>query len=253
MLIDDSLNRVTAGKVDVIARNARIRGRNVLIYMHSAASDAREIMGWSLPNATKIAKALVDDLQFDLVAPTAGSSFGNAGLAANSSLNLSHQGEMERAISHHRASLGGSNDPVVLVGTSMGTINSLVYTFEHPGLVAALILFSPTWDVAGYYAANTQGTRANIGTAWNKTYPAALPSQADIHARTVAASPNVPLYVVDASNDPYTTTYNNNKYTTWRNAWGNVQRQALGAVGHGDGTIAAANLTAIKDWLQSVL
>lgn len=253
MLIDDSVGRITAAKIDVVARNGRIKGRNPLIYMHSAASDAREIMGWSLPSTPKIARAFVDDLQFDLASATAILSLGHAGLPASSSIVAAGKGEIERAITYHRTTLGGSSDPVVLMGTSMGSTNCLVYALQHPGEVAALILFSPVWDLAGYYAANTQNIRADIGTAWNKTYPAALPSEADIHALTVANAPNIPMYLVDASNDPYTTTYNSSKYTTWRNAWGNVTRQALGAVGHGEGTTAAADMTPIKNWLQSVL
>lgn len=255
MFIDDSTDRVTAGKIDVIARNARIRGRRPLIYSHSAVTDAREIKGYGLSNAVNIAKSLVDGGQYDLVAPTAALSFGHAGLPAGSPLGLSGQGELERAITYHRNNLGGSNEPVIGVGVSMGTMNWLVYTFQHPGEVAALILFSPVWDIPGYYAANTQGNRAAIGTAWNKTYPTALPAEADIHALTLADSPDVPMYLVDSSDDPYTVAYNLSKYNTWRSAWGSglIERQALGAVGHGNGTIGAADLNAINTWLESVV
>lgn len=255
MLISDSIGRIAAGDVDVLARNGRIRGRNPLIYMHSAASDAREIMGFSLPSTLKIARALIDDLQFDLAAPTSLLSLGTAGLPASWPSSFAGKGDMETAIAYHRANLGGSSGPIVLVGTSMGSTNCLVYAFQHPGEVAAIILFSPVWDLYGYYAANTQGTRTDIATAWGVTYPTLPHAAADIHQLTLTSGILVPpLYLVDASNDPYSTSYNSGKYTTWRNAWtGGVTRQALGAVGHGEGTTAAADMTPIKAWLQAIL
>lgn len=251
MIIGDSTGRVHAGEVDVFAEPwPRVPGRYPVVYNHSAAADATELRGGSLPAVFAVTQYLVDIMKFSILCATMWPSLGAAGLPAGSSVGLaSWRGRVEEEVAVH-ASTFGSSDPIGLYGVSMGTTNSLIYALEHPANVRWMVLFSPVALLVEYELANTGGNRALIDTAWNVS-SGNMPSQSDIYTRIMAGGlGSIPVLWIESSDDGYSNGAFATKYSQIIAATGGFH-QALGAVGHGNGTVAAADLAAMGAFIQA--
>jgi pimeloyl-ACP methyl ester carboxylesterase len=250
MIIGDSTSRIRSGQVDVVAEAwPTVRGRYPVIYNHSAASDAREQAGWSLPSTRPITKALVDKLKFNIVGTSAVSNLGAAGLPAGSAVgNPIHRGAVADAVAYHTTTYDSSGD-IGMYGTSQGTASSLVYALEHPGTVRWMVLLSPVPLLKEYEADNFGVGTANLDISWACTIHN-MPAKADLYTRIMAGElAGVPILWIDSSDDGYSHGPYATKYNQLVAATGGL-RQALGAVGHGDGTSAAANIQGIIDFIQ---
>jgi pimeloyl-ACP methyl ester carboxylesterase len=212
-------------------------GRQPALYMPSAAVGgfAGEALGYGLPAVQAKVRAVAQQ-GFEVVAPTTGFTFGVSGLPDADP--LVGAGQMEAAIAYH-----GGTGPVVLMGVSMGTAAALVYALSHPGDVACMVLMSPAYDVQGYYDANFAGNRVPIGNAWGVVYPTPLPAGGQIMARA-AELVGIPILMPYANDDGYS--WNINAFAA---ASGAIAVD-VGAVGHGDGTVAATSTQSVIDFIQ---
>lgn len=251
MIAGDSTSRIVSGQVDITAEPWPIvRGRYPAIYNHSAASDAREAVGWSLPSTRLITQRIVDGLKHNIVGTSMVLSWGVAGLTAASPYGTAtFRGRVEDSVTYHIAQYGSSGK-VGLYGTSMGSLSSLLYALEHPTNVRWMVLLSPVPLLKEYEAANTSGNRASIDTAWNVT-AGNLPSVADVYTRVMNGElGTIPVLWVNSSDDVYSTGTFLTKFNQVVAITGGFQ-QALGAVGHGEGTAAAADLNGIQAFIQA--
>lgn len=248
MISSPSTDRIVAGQVDAFAAPTPVvLGGQPVLYAHSAASDAREMLGLALTAVRSVTRTIVERCGLNVASVSCTGSFGTAGLATGDPIG-NCAGRLEAAAAAHEARFD-TLGPIGGIGTSMGTTDLLVYALEHPGDVAWLVLFCPVFDPAGYYAADTAGSRSAIGTGWGVTYPTPLPAEADVYDRiTEGGLDGLPVLWIGSSDDPYSTGDFAEKYAEVVAATGGHQ-QALGAVGHGNGAVAAADLDAVVEFI----
>lgn len=232
-----------SGQLDTIVTPDFRMARPPCIYAHSAAGLSYECIG---PNAFAqaghITQAVIKQ-GLTVASFTASLSFGTAGLIAGAGVGAA--GSMEDAVSYHRTNLSGTSGPVIIFGISMGTTNALLYALEHPGSVAALVLFLPVADLVHAYTEDVNGSRSGIGTAWSVTFPTQLPSYADVQGRAEELE-GVPILSFRGDSDPYSA----DNYDEFVAATGAVDNVVGTGLGHDTAVILDADLIQVADFIQ---
>lgn len=117
-----------------------------------------------------------------IAAEMSGQAFGNAAAMT----------DITNAITYMGAQLGTPTTKAHLIGISMGAYTGLRYAITNPTKVASFTGIIPLCDLDYIYQNNVAGLRAQIGTAWGVTYPAALPAGAIISSTAAALAGNIP-------------------------------------------------------------
>jgi hypothetical protein len=113
-----------------------------------------------------------------------------------------------------------------------------------------MVLYSPVPLLKEYELANTGAARSIIDTAWNVS-SGGLPAKADIYSRIMAGElGSIPVLWIASSDDGWTNGSFTTKYLQVVAATGG-HRQALGAVGHGDGTTINTDFAAVEDFIHT--
>lgn len=228
--------RIQAGKYDTIMAPSLIGDstRNPVIYCHGAGGDGQEATGSTgLPSVKALLREFVKH-EHVVASPSQTHTYGNG----PSDIAIA------AAITHLRANGFNAQGDAILVGASHGAACALRYAFLHPNDVAAVLITIPLLDLQYARDQNLLGIRPNIDAAWNVTYPAPLPANAN--PATISVIP--PVLAWYASNDNVSTNIA---------SWDALQTDAtvvnVGALGHTDATIAAHPPATAVQWVQDRL
>jgi len=144
----------------------------------------------------------------------------------------------------------GKADKVILMGQSNGAISSILYAAANPTHVAGVIAFIPPVDATYLYVNDVASLRVRYETAWDVTHPTALPDGASmLDASVMAALGDIPVLIYYASDDDITT---GGAGLAGFLANTNSAAVSVGALGHTNTAVAAANTEQIVEFCKTV-
>lgn len=150
------------------------------------------------------------------------------------------------------AAVGARAGGVILVGISMGATGALNYAKANSANVIAAVGIIPVTDLDDIRINNRGGLRTSVDTAWEVTYPAALPAGAN-PATDIGALTSVPTRLYYGAAD---TTVIASTVTAVAAAVGATSVDLGAGAGHSETTVglAAAGATgvALLAWLASL-
>lgn len=169
------LGNAVAGQYEVLMRptNVRIVKNSYGIVFCHPHQAANVFAGWveGFTYASRFAAALV---RRGFPAITQQMDYDS--WANDASMN-----DITSCIAYMSAMYGTHPTKALLVGESMGALAALRYAGKNPANVAGVLGLLPAIDLVGLYTTNAFGAGTTIAAAWNVTYPAALPTRADIY------------------------------------------------------------------------
>lgn len=227
--------RIVAATKDAIVRPNRPNAKRPVLFFHAAAAGAAQAVGLEatfLPSCEKIVSAIADQ-GFTVACVTGQDKWGNATAMSNA----------VSALAYLRGTLGQSAAAPIVVGTSMGSAAALRYAALNPVACVVGILSIP--DLSNTYSNNLGGNQANIASAWGVVAPAALPAGADPNRDHRTALAGKPMQLHYATDDAYST-----NITAFAAATG-AQTKSLGATGHTDAAVSAADRAAILSFVHA--
>ena len=183
--------RIVSGLVDVTMEGTpRVEGRPPFIYCHSAVGTPVEfIYGFLSP----VGQALVRHGFTCTALPGRAATYGND----------EAQSDLAAAIAYSRSEMGSSDQPAVLVGSSMGTMLAFAQALEDPSDIACIIAIIPVLDPTYAYVNDVNSHRTPLGAAWDVTYPAPLPAGIQIAERADELA-GIPIRLYVGDDDPFT-------------------------------------------------
>lgn len=227
--------RATASVVDVVITPRFARALPLVVFCHSGANDATEAAGANVFTAVVTVLKRLADAGYTVVAPSAGT---------NTYGGPQGQTRTADAITYGRTLSGVTSAPVVLIGNSQGSTQALRYATLNPSNTACVITFNSVVSLTAAYVNDIGSTRAGIGTIYGVTYPTALPAGTD---------PNpvgTPLMLHHSSDELYWTT--DGAGAAFLAAMGsNATEVNVGALGHTNASIAAANVHDIFNFVRA--
>lgn len=241
--------RIVAGQDDVIFRPRNgPHGKRGVIFLHGQDTS---LLVWGSPALAPgqaSVGAVVASLGLAGVALYAeGNGWGNDATVADIETARTFLG-----------TLGCATDKVLLVGASMGCVDSFNYIRAHPDRVAGMVGLIPGSDVDDLRDNNRAGTcQANINTAWGLTpgstsatvpLPARANPTANVNAAAIAGSgAHIKLYYssVDTVVLPATV-------TTLATKLGCTATVIDSTNGHSDATVGEAPMNEIAQTLYAV-
>lgn len=227
--------RIVAATKDAIVRPDHVNAKRPVLFFHAAAAGAAQAVGIEstfLPSCEKIVSAIADQ-GFTVACVTSQDKWGNATSMANAA----------SALTYLRSALGQSAAAPIVVGTSMGSTAALRYAALNAVACVVGVLSIP--DLSNAYLNNLGGNQANIASAWGVTAPAALPAGADPNRDHRVALTGKPIQLHYATDDTYST-----NIAAFAAATG-AQTMSLGATGHTDAAVAAADRAAILSFIHA--
>lgn len=242
--------RFTTGKLDAVFSPIVPRPGPVCVYLHSGSGFGEVYpTTTSFPGVQGHIRAIVERLGWTVVAPQQPMTLGN-GAAADTG-GTTCQGVLTDAIAYHRANLGGSAAPVVLLGTSMGSLTALRRAGLAPTTVAAVVGFLTVADLTIAYVDNLGSNRALIASSYGGFTPSAPPVAGDLPANscpTHQLSDSVPKLLTHASDDLYSTSTGHVLETELATGRG-ATFLTTGAQGHTDASVLAVPVATVTNFL----
>lgn len=231
MITTASIGRITSGGQDLIMQQrVRTVRPNPVIYCNSAASWPYELgnVGFGInPTARKLVEH-----GFVLIAPDLDLTWGNA----------TGRTRIADAVTYANTNFG-TTAPPILLGGSHGSTSALMYALEATTKPKCLVTFLTIADLKTVQSANTGGQAAGITAAWANPVPA----QADTLVRASELA-SVPIYANYASDDAFSV-----NLSTFATSHGNTTLANVGALGHTDAAMAAADTTAIVNFVNAAV
>jgi hypothetical protein len=227
-----SIGRIQASAQDLIMhqRNRVVRP-NPVIYLNSAASWPYELGTVSYgvnPHARRLAEH-----GFVVIAPDLNLTWGNA----------TGRTAIGAALTYASSEFGASAAPI-LVGASHGATCAIMYGLEGTTTPACVVTFATIADLEAVQVANTGGQAAGITAAWGSN---PVPGTADTLARASELSA-IPFYMQYASDDDFSV-----NIATFASSHGDVTLDNVGALGHTDAAMAAADTEAIITFVNAAV
>lgn len=139
--------------------------------------------------------------------------------------------------------------PVIAIGVSMGTANSLRWAADHPSEVMAVISFLPAFDLDDIRDNDRMSSQDTIDTAWGVTYPDPLPAGANPALRQDELI-DLPILMFYATNDQFIPT---SIVTDWVADMPNASAHSVGALDHTDAAIAAADSSILASFVSQLI
>lgn len=230
MITSVDVGRITAGGQDVVMhQRTRTARPNPVIYCPSASTTPTEIVASGL-NPTM--RQLVNH-GFVVIAPDLDLTWGNA----------TSRSRINDALSYATTQFGANAAPI-LVGASHGATAAITYALDGTTTPACVVTVLTIADLKTVQSANTGGSAAGITAAWGSN---PVPSNADTLARSSELSA-IPFHMHYSSDDAYSA-----NITTFAATHGNVSLDNVGALGHTDAAMAAANINAIVDFVNTAV
>lgn len=223
-----SSGRFTSGQQDLYIEGRYRITRRPVVYCHGASGSGYPTANTSVD---PIIKAIARE-GFTVLVPYIALLWSNA----------TKDTRIADALTWGRANLACSSADPLVVGVSMGGGAALHYAANHA--TAGVVGIIPAIDYQAIRVADTSGLRAGIDTAAGVTYPAALP--AGFNPSTLTASlTTTPIQLWTASNDAVSA-----NAATFATAVG-ADLHDVGALGHTDAAIAAADIPTIISFLAA--
>lgn len=234
-MIQASLNfgRATASIQDAIVSPRLYPFRNPTLYLHGVGSAASEAMGAITPSVGPIIAAIAD-ARFPVGATTAPFTWGNT-TGRNQTTDVAN---WLRNV--HLA----TSDGLILIGASHGTTWAFNYAVANPGTVACIVALLPIADLTAVRDGDILGLRAGIDAAWGVSYPTPLPVASDPMQNTAALS-SIPIQLWYAPDDPVSV-----NIASFASSTG-AELNSVGALGHSDAAIAAADISSIVSFIRT--
>lgn len=246
-----SADRFTVGKTDTILRpRVPKTGKPVVVYDHSAAGNSTEVLGQVHP-AMGEKLAAIASAGWTVVAPSQPLGFGNGAAAATGGTTC--QGVTTDAIAYHQANLGGTDDPVVLIGCSMGSTTVLRRAGLAPSQVACVVTFLTVADLTVAYINNYGTTAALIASAYSFT-PSDPRVAGDLPSNTCPThqitKPSTPMLLTHGSTDLYSTTSGHVLETEWA-ASANKTFVSVPGAGHDNAAVAGVDTEQVVEFIRT--
>lgn len=222
--------RFTTGvKGDVVATPRIQKARPPIIYCHSSAIDGSEALGvGTLVAVRTITEALVA-AGYTVGAPSLAALWGNA----------TAKSRITDALTWLRANTLCTDDPAILIGTSMGATSALSWAVDNRSDTAGMIGVIPAVDVQQLRVDNPNGLRTSIDAAYGVTYPAALPAGSNPKDMNFTS---LPIQLWTASDDPVSVNAAS-VATDHRN---------VGALNHTNTAVAAVDTEDVLSFIQAL-
>lgn len=136
---------------------------------------------------------------------------------------------------------------VGILATSQGAATALSWAADHLDEVSWVVALSGIFDLDDVRNNDRNSARAQIDAAWSVTYPAALPANANpaLRTATLAAFPFLGYIATDDPYDPGGTAM-----STFATVIGG-EMHTVGALGHTDGAVGAADTNRILAFVQA--
>lgn len=241
MRVSSSSGRVAANENDVFSCSLAdwIDPSSTMgvIYCHGGGGDAYECREYTKYAQTKLVSALSE--RFVVVSADLGGArtYGNDTVIA----------AIGRARNYLVNTLDVKPGKIALVGASMGFQSAAVYARAHPTQIAAIVGFIPLCDLTDIHTNNRAGATADINTAYGGAYSEATYGAAH-NPVTFASQLTMPIQLWYASDD---TAVIPSTVTAFDAAAPNCTINDVGALGHTEAAIAAADHQTVIDWLAS--
>ncbi len=160
--------------------------------------------------------------------------------------NDTNRSRITEGIAAARANLNVTDDPVTIVGLSMGYGEAAAYALANPSEVKAIAGLIPGLDWNDLKANNRLGLAAALNAAYGGNYDDAVhgPTRSPIR---FSNSPALPTKLWIADNDTVIPAAISSAYLAARPA---IESQSLGAFGHTTAAITAAG-EGISGWVLS--
>lgn len=232
MKISYSTGRFTSGQLDAYAIPDVSAGAPIVLYGHGAGGNGGEIVG---ANNLLAVPPIVQELVrqgFVVIAVTATALWGNS----------VSDGRLDDGLDYARDIFKASADPPAGLGASHGFPMLANYALDHT--LSCLVGLIPAADLQAIRVADTLGQRAAIDAAHGVTYPAALPAGSNPMAEAAGLTDLVQenWYANDDAVSQNITVYNS--------VSGAIGHD-VGALGHTNAAIAAADISDIVDFIKA--
>lgn len=230
-----AISRATTDSTDswIMPRVRRTKKLPPVVYLHGAASDATESLGFITPAVRSFLFALARH-GFTVVAPSAPGAWGNT-----SAMN-----KLSDVLALARSELNASGEPPVILGASHGGAWAIKAADTFP--VAGLVLFIPAVHLQAIRETNpiNLNQRAVIDAAWGVTYPEPLPPGAEVFDRDISNTPAIINYAPD---DPISIDIQD--FATRNGA----ALYSVGNLGHSNEAVEAVPIERVGDFVLSVV
>ncbi len=233
------IGNVFAGEYDYlwVPRSPRTGNYGVVLCHGAATPDNYIGAGW--PNADSMAAAIAN----------AGIPCVAGYFAGDAWCNDTVMSRIATATTYMASVTGSSTTKIHLIGISMGGGTAYRYASLNPSKVASVTGIIPLSNITYNYTSNLPtGAQASIATAWGVTYPAALPSGADLPTLASAMNGVVPSQAFYSTIDPYIRPADVQALAT---AAGGSAAAIDSAYGHANGTVGEMNIPALISWLKA--
>jgi pimeloyl-ACP methyl ester carboxylesterase len=163
--VSTRVGRIFAGELDYHFRPDEPLDKIPVVLLHGSGSAnyANYVKGSSWATCV-LGPRLAMEGRYAIAGTMAGQSFANDAVMSRIDAAMAYLGV----------------DEAHLFGISMGGAVAVRYGSLNPAKTASIMGVAPLADIDQVYQDNRLGLRADIGTAWGVTHPAALPAQADL-------------------------------------------------------------------------
>lgn len=226
MITTASIGRIQAGKQDVVMhQRVRTARPNPVIYCNSATSWPYELGQVSF-GVNPHMRRLVEH-GFVIIAPDMDVNWGNSTARA----------AIDAALAYADTQFGADAAPI-LAGASHGSTCVIMYALDGAVDPLCVLTFVTIADLVQVQSSNVGGLGAQISAAWPGGVPDTKGRASEISA--------TPFYMHYASDDPWSV-----NITTFASNHGNTTLDNVGALGHTDAAMAAADTDALVAFVEA--
>lgn len=229
-----SSDRFTSGVADDVTVFPRVwRTGRAVIYCHSASMTGGEALGIGQLPAVRgvIFDVLEASVGGGVVAPSLAQLWGTA----------TALGRVDDALDWIRSTGRATDDPPILIASSMGTTTALTWAASRGA--AAVIGMIPALDLQAIRELPETTLQTSIDTAYGVTYPESLPPGAN----PADGNPGCPVQLWYATDDAVSA--NVDGYASSVGA----DLNSVGALGHTSTAIAAVDTGAVVEFINSAV